>query len=165
MVWDVEPRRRYHHGDLRRALVHAAAELLREGGQDALTLRAVARRSGVSHSAPYRHFSDRAALVSAVAAHAFADLVACIHAAPPSPEAAATEIVRFALDAPERYRLMSDTLASGQSAVLGALERSAPDHAQAVWALAHGAALLGLAGAVSDPVRLAERGARALGDY
>ena len=124
MVWDVEPRRRYHHGDLRRALVHAAAELLREGGQDALTLRAVARRSGVSHSAPYRHFSDRAALLSAVAAHAFADLVACIHAAPPSPEAAATEIVRFALDAPERYRLMSDTLASGQSAVLGALERT-----------------------------------------
>ena len=83
----------------------------------------------------------------------------------PAPYLKRVWLDREKIDAPERYRLMSDTLASGQSAVLGALERSAPGHAQAVWALAHGAALLGLAGAVSDPVRLAERGARALGDY
>ena len=56
---------RYHHGDLRRALVAAALELLERGEE--LSLRAVARRAGVSHTAPYHHFRDRRGLVAAVA--------------------------------------------------------------------------------------------------
>src|SRR5215212_3301441 len=64
----------YHHGDLRQALVDAAIELLREGGVDALTLRAAARRAGVSQAAPYRHFADHADLLAAVAADGFARL-------------------------------------------------------------------------------------------
>ena len=58
----------YHHGDLRAACLSAAMELLDESGETELSLRAVARRAGVSPAAPYRHYTDREALVSAVAA-------------------------------------------------------------------------------------------------
>ncbi len=159
---------RYHHGDLRRALLEAAAALLAEEGEAALTLRAVARRSGVSHSAPYRHFSDRKALLAALAAHALEELAGYLGELPPRPEAAATGVVRFALEQPGRYKLLSDApaesgVAEARAAVLRAVTRACgAELAQSVWALAHGAALLGLAGAVDDPVQLAERGARAL---
>jgi len=63
--------RSYHHGDLKAALVDAAVEILRAEGAEALTLRAVARRVGVSQAAPYRHFADRRALVAAVAEQGF----------------------------------------------------------------------------------------------
>lgn len=66
--------RGYHHGDLREALVECATAILREEGPAALTLRATARRAGVSQSAPYRHFADRRALVAAVAERGFARL-------------------------------------------------------------------------------------------
>ena len=58
---------RYHHGDLAAALVTAGLGLVRAGGPDALGLREATRVAGVSPSAAYRHFADRAALVSAVA--------------------------------------------------------------------------------------------------
>jgi AcrR family transcriptional regulator len=65
------PRRRrrktYHHGALREALVAHALELLDEGGRDAVNVREVARRAGVSPGAPFRHFADREALLAAVA--------------------------------------------------------------------------------------------------
>lgn len=61
----------YHHGDLRAALVRAAAALLEQSGPAALSLRSVAREAGVSHSAPYRHFKDRHELLEAVAAAGF----------------------------------------------------------------------------------------------
>ena len=61
----------YHHGDLREALVEGALDILRDEGLEALTLRAVARRAGVSQAAPYRHFTDRRALVAAVAERGF----------------------------------------------------------------------------------------------
>lgn len=63
--------RPYHHGDLRQALIDAATELLREGGPEALSLRAAARKAGVSQTAPYRHFKDRRELVAGVAQAAF----------------------------------------------------------------------------------------------
>ena len=63
--------RSYHHGDLRTALVQEALSILREEGLEALTLRGVARRAGVSQAAPYRHFADRRALVAAVAEDGF----------------------------------------------------------------------------------------------
>lgn len=64
----------YHHGDLRRALLDAALELIREEGTGSLSLRAVARRAGVSHAAPYHHFDNRASLVAAVAEEGFVAL-------------------------------------------------------------------------------------------
>jgi AcrR family transcriptional regulator len=66
--------RAYHHGDLKSALVEEAAAIVREKGLEALTLRAVAKRAGVSQAAPYRHFADRRALVAAVAERGFARL-------------------------------------------------------------------------------------------
>ena len=57
----------YHHGNLREALVAAAVELGREKGPDGIVLREVARRSGVSHNAAYRHFADREELLAEVA--------------------------------------------------------------------------------------------------
>ena len=69
----------YHHGNLREALVEAAVEVVREGGPEALALRELARRVGVSHAAAYRHFADREALVDAVAERAMDALVARVH--------------------------------------------------------------------------------------
>ena len=66
---------RYHHGDLRRALLDGVLALVAErGGAGDVTLREVARRVGVSHTAPYRHFEDKAALLAAVATEGFAKL-------------------------------------------------------------------------------------------
>ena len=62
---------RYHHGDLRRALLDAALEVLSREGAAALTLREVARRAGVTHAAPYRHFTDKQALLATVAEEGF----------------------------------------------------------------------------------------------
>jgi len=57
----------YHHGNLREALVQAAVELGREKGPDGIVIREVARRTGVSHNAAYRHFADRDELLREVA--------------------------------------------------------------------------------------------------
>ena len=69
----------YHHGNLRDALVAAAVEAVREGGPEALSLRELARRVGVSHAAAYRHFADSEALVDVVAERALQSLVARVH--------------------------------------------------------------------------------------
>lgn len=61
------PSRPYHHGDLRRALLDTAMQMLAEAGGWQFTLREVARRAGVSHAAPYKHFSDKAALLAELA--------------------------------------------------------------------------------------------------
>ena len=58
----------YHHGNLRASLIEAAADLARAKGPDGVVLREVARRTGVSHNAAYRHFDDREALLTEVAA-------------------------------------------------------------------------------------------------
>lgn len=114
-------KRSYHHGDLRRALLEAAVPLLRRGGPEALTLRAVARAAGVSQTAPYRHFTDRADLVSAVAEDGFRRLhtrlveaarapVATLGKAPTTArgglQAIAMAYVGFALEHPAEYRVM-----------------------------------------------------------
>ena len=69
----------YHHGNLREALVEAAVDVVREGGPEALALRELARRVGVSHNAAYRHFADLDALVEVVVERAMEALVATIH--------------------------------------------------------------------------------------
>jgi len=68
------PVKRYHHGDLRNALLDAARALLEEGPLADLSLRAVARRAGVSHAAPYRHFPNHEALLVELALEGFAEL-------------------------------------------------------------------------------------------
>ncbi len=68
---DSQSKPRYHHGDLRRALIDASLALIAEEGFGALTLREVARRAGVTHAAPYRHFADKEALLAAVAEEGF----------------------------------------------------------------------------------------------
>ncbi|MFE1437473.1 TetR/AcrR family transcriptional regulator [Streptomyces sp. NPDC058739] len=104
--------RTYHHGDLRAACLRAARELLEEDGSAALSMRAVARRAGVSATAPYRHYEDRDALVSAVAAEGYRELagqLATAHPAPSTPDdlaAVAAAYVRFALDHPALFRAM-----------------------------------------------------------
>jgi AcrR family transcriptional regulator len=64
----------YHHGALQSALVEASIALAREGGPDRVVLREAARLAGVSHSAAYRHFADREALLAEVSRHARAEL-------------------------------------------------------------------------------------------
>ena len=68
----------YHHGALRDALIHAAREILESQGYEALTLRAAARRVGVSQAAPYNHFADKAALLAAIAAQGFSEFAAAM---------------------------------------------------------------------------------------
>jgi AcrR family transcriptional regulator len=72
--------RPYHHGDLRRAIVKAALEILRETQSLEFSLRELARRAGVSHNAPYKHFADKRELLAAVSAAGFemlANRMAC----------------------------------------------------------------------------------------
>ena len=64
----------YHHGDLRNALLESARALAQELGADRITLREVARRAGVSHTAAYHHFADKNDLLRALAVQAFHDL-------------------------------------------------------------------------------------------
>jgi AcrR family transcriptional regulator len=63
--------RPYHHGDLRHAIVKAALEILRETQSLEFSLRELARRAGVSHNAPYKHFADKRELLAAVSAAGF----------------------------------------------------------------------------------------------
>lgn len=71
----------YHHGDLPAALLRAVGELIVEGGPGAVSVRAVARRAGVSHAAPAHHFGDRAGLLSAYASQGFEAFLAALREA------------------------------------------------------------------------------------
>ncbi len=97
-------RGRYHHGDLREALIQTAIELLGERGAEAFSMAEASRRLGVAASAPYRHFADRDALLAAVALRAAGLLAGHLDrtAASGTPAqrlaAAARTYVRFAED-------------------------------------------------------------------
>ncbi len=156
---------RYHHGDLRRALVAGGLVLLEEKGASALGLREIARLVGVSAAAPYRHFADRKALLEAVAAQGFSDFTgAMAKAAEGLAEAdqlaaMAFAYVRFALDQPALFRLMFSSdlhpyrdadlkeqaaAAYASIAVAAAREdKSAPgEMAVTCWSFVHGLAML-----------------------
>ncbi len=75
------PRESYHHGDLRAALIEAGYGLARQGGSDAVRLRAVTRAAGVSAPAAYRHFASRDQLLLDVARRGMADLARSIERA------------------------------------------------------------------------------------
>ncbi len=107
-------RQRYHHGALKDALVAATEAILLESGIAGFTLRAAARRAGVSPSAPAYHFGDAAGLLTEVAARGFEELARNLREADErggaDPAARLKELgtayVAFALRHPERVRLM-----------------------------------------------------------
>src|SRR3981189_639603 len=85
----------YHHGDLRDALVQAALREAEQGGPEAISIKALAKRLGVSQPAPYRHFADREALLEAVTAEAFRPFTAVLREARVKPSKQ-TKLSRFA---------------------------------------------------------------------
>jgi AcrR family transcriptional regulator len=104
---------RYHHGTLRAALIRSAREILESEGYEALTLRATARRAGVSQAAPYNHFADKAALLAAIAALGFQEFAAAMQgemSAAVNPQArlnaAGIAYVAFATSNPGLFKLM-----------------------------------------------------------
>jgi AcrR family transcriptional regulator len=108
-----EKRKTYHHGDLKPALIAAGLELLEETGLEALSLRAIAARVGVSHTAPKNHFDGLRGLLTAIAAEGFrrhaAEMRRGATGAPPGTarlHAACDGYLRFALAHPELFRLM-----------------------------------------------------------
>ncbi len=104
----------YHHGDLRRALLQGAIELLAEGGPSNLTMRGAAQRAGVSPAAPYRHFTDKRAMLAAVAEEGFLSLERACAGAVAGKQVDAVEsfwrrgvaYVTFAIENPAHYRVM-----------------------------------------------------------
>lgn len=102
----------YHHGDLRRALITAALALLQNKDARSLSLREVAREAGVSHTAPYRHFADKAALLAAIAQEGFSEFGRYLNVAltPGQPVKSLKDTgvayVRYALDHPTHFRVM-----------------------------------------------------------
>jgi AcrR family transcriptional regulator len=105
----------YHHGDLRAALIAAALRAIAEHGPDGFTLRAVARRAGVSPAAPYRHFDNKDELLAAVAAECADRIAAAVTGATaevgPDPIAAfravGIAVVQFAAAHPEHFRALA----------------------------------------------------------
>ncbi|HYU76751.1 MAG TPA: TetR/AcrR family transcriptional regulator [Ktedonobacteraceae bacterium] len=106
--------RPYHHGDLRRALLDAAFQLVAERGIPDFTLREVTRQAGVSHNAPYNHFADKAELVVALTVEGFQTLELAMRSTyeqtPGTPVERTLAIsgayLHFALENPAVYSLM-----------------------------------------------------------
>lgn len=68
---DLQKKFKYHHGNLRDALLRAARDLLESDGVDGLSLRALAKATGVTQAAPYSHFRDKDDLLAAIAEEGF----------------------------------------------------------------------------------------------
>lgn len=159
----------YHHGGLRLALIDAGRAILEEEGLDALTLRACARRAGVSHAAPQHHFATLADLLSEIAATGFEDFVTALDRAAANattpPErliAMGWGYIAFAEARPAIFHLMFGAKIAAPSARLGAAMNAAWEQlagcvtqiakparvvagATLVWSLVHGFAMLRLA--------------------
>lgn len=163
--------RGYHHGDLRRVLLAAAAVAIEESGPAALSLRDLARRAGVSHAAPAHHFGDKPGLLTALAVEGF-DLLAAALQTGDSLLEMGVAYVDFAVrrrahfevmyrpdlyraDAPEVVAARKRSRAVLRSAVAdlppgpGAVGGAAGD-ALAAWSIVHGFATLWNAGALPD---------------
>ncbi|MFE9726559.1 TetR/AcrR family transcriptional regulator [Streptomyces sp. NPDC005794] len=161
--------RTYHHGDLRRAVLTAALDVIAADGPDALSLRDLARRAGVSHAAPAHHFKDRTGLLTAVAAEGYA-LFADALAAAPDLQERGVAYVRFAAAHPAHFQVMfrpelhraddpallaakaraTEALRAGVGGLPGAVEDDARLTGVAAWSLAHGFATLLLSGNLTD---------------
>ena len=164
----------YHHGNLPAALLRTAGKILEKEGLEALSVRALTRRAGVSHAAPYRHFRDRESLLAALAAEGFARLGRAQReaAAAGGLRAMGEAYVRFALAHPQRFRLMfggrlkiarhaalrevATRTFEGLSGALAARVGDSPgarDASLAAWALVHGLALLLLGDRIAPDAR------------
>ena len=173
-----EARGRYHHGDLRRALLEATLELVARKGTRGFSLNEAARQAGVSSAAPYRHFADKQALLDELAGESFVALRAALEAAADAAPSAGHDdevvalvraYVRFALAVPARYevmfgasRLRDEVTGEPGRAAFGVLEAAmdrgitdgafvtgtATELAASVWALVHGVCELALNGAL-----------------
>jgi len=173
-----QPAAAYHHGDLRRALVDAALVMLQADASAAsISMRAVSRMADVSPNAPYRHFPNKASLLSAVAARGFEQLHGLLKAADRKAgeggavAAQGAAYVRFALQNAALFRLMfgpqkddaSPELEAASAATYAMLaDRLRQQHstdveavrrALANWSLMHGYATLALDGRVADKGR------------
>lgn len=163
---------RYHHGDLRRTLLDHAAELAAEGNPESITLRGLARRAGVTHSAPLHHFGTREQLLTALAIEGFTGLNAALAAHPDNIAAMGNAYVDWALRNPGRYAVMwqprlldesaptllaerqrSWQLLSTAVAAVSASRTAAAREADAVaaFAIVHGLASIWLSGALALP--------------
>ena len=119
MVVTPKDRAKHHHGDLRRALLDAVAEIVLERGPEAVSLRECARRAGVSHSAAAPHFGDKRGLLTAFATERSerlaASMLAAVAALPAGADAKARlyatgqGYITFARDNPAHFRLMCRT--------------------------------------------------------
>jgi AcrR family transcriptional regulator len=169
--------RPYHHGNLRRALIDAALQVIEAEGPAALSLRDLARRLGVSHAAPEYHFPDKAALLTAIAAEGSLRLATAMEEAGGDFLQVGLAYVQFVLEHPAHVRVMYEPSlyrtddpeieASRQrsyATLFAAAGRFWPeaDPAQvglAGWCLMHGVASLWLGGNLrqfaADPVALA----------
>jgi len=151
----------YHHGDLKNALLDSGRMILEDEGLASLSLRAVARRAGVSHAAPYRHFPNHGALLVELALEGFSELRSDIAAAAQAPYSCSDRIahlgaayMRFVARRPALTRLMYGSqlpnrdsfpaLREAADAVGDEFSRSLNDNALglAVWAAVHGLAML-----------------------
>jgi AcrR family transcriptional regulator len=177
-------RGRYHHGDLRQALIETAIEMLGERGAEAFSMAEASRRLGVAASAPYRHFADRDALLAAVALRAAGLLAEQLdrHAASGTPAqrlaAAARAYVHFADDQRPLFQALAgsglskdshpEIAAAAQaigtaflspSAELADGETAPARLASAIVATAHGHAMLMLDGSFGSGRHAAEAAA------
>lgn len=167
--------RKYHHGDLRAALIAEALRLVERGGAEAVALREVARAVGVSATAVYRHFPDKRALLEALAAEgvrrlgeAQAEAASGTGGLMAAFKATGRAYVRFALSNPGLFRLtftypgiaIPDPTNDAAASLLHdhAVELAKGDQRRAraialhAWALVHGLAMLMLDGRVPpDP--------------
>ena len=165
------PKPGYHHGDLRATLMLAALEMLEAG--EPFSLRALARRAGVSTAAPYRHFADREALEAALAVEGLRELMRELagDGRAPATTAEVGELavgyVRFALRRPALFRLMfgrecdeqndervraAGALHDFLAGVMGEVFPQSDPVALATagWSLAHGLAFLHLDGKLEN---------------
>ncbi|MFJ6611160.1 TetR/AcrR family transcriptional regulator [Streptomyces sp. NPDC091289] len=165
-----ERERTYHHGDLRRAILDAALDVIAANGPAALSLRDLARRAGVSHAAPAHHFKDRTGLLTAVAAEGYALFADALTGAPDLRERGVA-YVRFAATHPAHFQVMfqpdlhradDPDLLAARARATEALRAGVADlppggrgeddrlAGVAAWSLAHGFATLLLSGNLAD---------------
>jgi AcrR family transcriptional regulator len=138
---DHVPERPYHHGDLRRAVVVAALEILSETQSLEFSLRELARRAGVSHNAPYKHFADKRELLAAVSAVGFeqltkrmSDKIAGLSNARAQMFAMLRAYIQHGVENPALYRLMFGGYLTDPDHARPTIERAAAEKTKALLA-------------------------------